>query len=66
MAARGEDEHLEKESIMTDIDERLRELAGDVPIATFKLQVLDDLTGGVFPGRMTALGATPSAGAAEG
>lgn len=44
------------------LDERLRELAGDVPVATFKLQALNDLIGGVFPGRMTALGATPGAG----
>lgn len=44
------------------LDEHVRELAGDVPVATFGLEALNDLIGGVFPGRMTALGATPGAG----
>lgn len=44
------------------LDQHVRELAGDVPLARFSLQPLNDLMGGVFPGRMTALGATPGAG----
>ena len=44
------------------LDEHVQELTGDVPVAKFSLQAVNDLIGGVFPGRMTALGATPGAG----
>lgn len=44
------------------LDEHVRDLAGDLPIAAFTLRSLNGLLGGVFPGRMTTLGATPGAG----
>lgn len=44
------------------LDERVRALSGDRPIATFGLKALDDLLGGIYPGQNYACGAIAGGG----
>lgn len=44
------------------LDEHFRLIGEDKPVATFKLSALNALLGGVYPGQMVAVGATPGCG----
>lgn len=44
------------------LDEHLRALAGDKPMASFGLKALNDMLGGIYPGQIYALGAAPGKG----
>lgn len=44
------------------LDRCVETLAGDAPIAKFGLRALNDLLGGVYPGQIVTLGATPGGG----
>lgn len=44
------------------LDKSIESLAGDAPISAFQLKALNELLGGVYPGQIVALGATPGSG----
>ncbi len=44
------------------LDKSIELLAGDAPISMFNLKALNDLLGGIYPGLIYILGATPGAG----
>lgn len=44
------------------LDRCIESLADDAPISKFELRALNDLLGGVYPGQIVALGATPGGG----
>lgn len=48
--------------VKNQLEDLIRTLGNDVPLAHLSLKPLDDLIGGVRPGQMYALGATPGAG----